>query len=283
MAFMSSLASFARMRKVVLSIALLVLPFITFGQLLWSTNAEDPTEHVTFEQGIRKMMETYDLYERYSTYMGYTHKQWLDDIDDDENKQEWRDIFAKISSDDYLLYAFRSRLETSFGGSVLTVMITYIDSGYVSRVTFSNDEGSEYTLEGAKFERWFRTFIDADAVYSGDKTDAVGDQGDKDGDVGARALYGGGGSGGSLEMAGWMWDDVPDPKETTSQSGRIVFEVIIDDSGNVTSVRATSYTVSANLMRIYQEEVESLTFSKTSSGAAPPSSKGKITFIIKAK
>jgi len=120
----------------------------------------------------------------------------------------------------------------------------------------------------------------------GDKTDAVGDQGDEKGNVDARALYGtqGGGGGGSmLEMAGWMWDNEPDPKETTSQSGKIVFEVIIDDRGNVTSVKPTSYTVSASLMRIYQAEVERLTFSKTSSGTAPPSSKGKITFIIKAK
>jgi outer membrane biosynthesis protein TonB len=120
----------------------------------------------------------------------------------------------------------------------------------------------------------------------GDKTDAEGDQGDKDGSVDARALYGkqGGGGGGSmLEMAGWMWDDEPDPEESTDQSGKIVFEVLIDDIGNVTSVKAISYTVSASLVRVYQAEVERLTFSKTSTGPAPPSSKGKITFVIKAK
>lgn len=120
----------------------------------------------------------------------------------------------------------------------------------------------------------------------GDKADAKGDQGDKDGDVDARALYGkqGGGDGGSmLQMAGWMWDDAPDPKETTSESGKIVFEVLIDDRGNVTSAKAITYTVSASLMRIYQAEVERLTFSKTTSGPAPPRSEGKITFIIKAK
>jgi protein TonB len=120
----------------------------------------------------------------------------------------------------------------------------------------------------------------------GDKANTEGDQGDKEGNVDARSLLGkpGGGAGGStLEMAGWMWDKAPDPKETTSQSGKIVFKVIIDDRGNVTSVTAASYTVSASLVRIYQAEVERLTFSKTSSGTAPPSSNGKITFIIKAK
>ena len=127
---------------------------------------------------------------------------------------------------------------------------------------------------------------DAANANQGDKTDAVGDQGSKDGDVDARALYGkqGGGGGGSmLEMAGWKWDSEPDPKETTDQSGKIVFEVLIDDIGNVTSVKAISYTVSASLVRVYQAEVERLTFTKTSTGLAPPSSKGKITFVIKAK
>jgi periplasmic protein TonB len=119
----------------------------------------------------------------------------------------------------------------------------------------------------------------------GDKSNAQGDQGDVDGNVDARSLYGksGGGGGGALEMAGWMWDAPPDPKETTSESGKIVFEVLIDERGDVTSAKTISYTVSASLVRIYQAEVEQLTFSKTSSGPAPPSSKGKITFIIKAK
>jgi periplasmic protein TonB len=119
----------------------------------------------------------------------------------------------------------------------------------------------------------------------GDKANAQGDQGDVDGSVDARSLYGNaGGSGdGVLEMAGWMWDEAPDPKETTSQSGKIVFEVLIDERGDVTSAKVISYTVSASLVKIYQAEVERLTFSKTTSGPAPPSSKGKITFIIKEK
>ena len=126
---------------------------------------------------------------------------------------------------------------------------------------------------------------DPSTANQGDKTNKTGDQGDKDGSVDARALYGksGGGGGSSLEMTGWMWDASPDPKENTSESGKIVFEVIIDDRGEITSAKPISYTVSASLVRIYQAEVEKLTFSKTSSGPAPPSSKGKITFVITSK
>lgn len=119
----------------------------------------------------------------------------------------------------------------------------------------------------------------------GDKTDALGDQGDKEGDLDARALYGnaGGGGGTSLEMAGWQWDFKPDPKENTTESGKIVFLITIDERGEVTSVKPDTYTVSASLMKLYQAEVEKLTFTKTSSGPAPPSSQGKITFLIEAK
>lgn len=123
------------------------------------------------------------------------------------------------------------------------------------------------------------------AANQGDKTDAVGDQGDEEGNIDARSLYGkpGGGGGSSLEMTGWKWDSEPNPQDNTSQSGKIVFILIIDQRGEVTSVKVDSYTVSASLVRLYQAEVERLTFSKTSSAPAPPSSKGRITFIIKAK
>ncbi len=123
------------------------------------------------------------------------------------------------------------------------------------------------------------------AANQGDQPAATGDQGDPQGNVDARSLYGnaGGGGGTSLEMTGWMWDSKPDPEEDTSESGKIVFEVIIDDRGEVISARPVNYTVSASLMKIYQAEVERLTFTQTSPGAAPPTTKGRITFIIKAK
>lgn len=120
----------------------------------------------------------------------------------------------------------------------------------------------------------------------GDKTDAVGDQGAKEGTVDARSLYGkpgGGGGGAALQMTGWKWDREPNPNEKTTKDGKIVFEVTIDDRGEVISVKVVNYTVNASLVKIYQNEVEKLTFTKTSSGPVPPTTKGVITFIIKAK
>ena len=120
----------------------------------------------------------------------------------------------------------------------------------------------------------------------GDKPEATGNQGDEQGQVDARSLYGkpGGGGGAALEMTGWMWDKEPRPEHgAVQQDGKIVFEVTIDDHGEVVSVVTVNYTVTASLMKIYQQAVEELTFTKTSSGPAPPVTKGKITFIIEAK
>ncbi len=42
------------------------------------------------------------------------------------------------------------------------------------------------------------------------------------------ALYGkpGGGAGGSsLELSGWIWDEIPSPNVPNNESGRLVFEI----------------------------------------------------------
>jgi len=120
----------------------------------------------------------------------------------------------------------------------------------------------------------------------GDNTNKVGDKGDDEGDLDARALYGnkGGGGGSSLDMSGWLWDWVPQPNDPTSESGKIVFEIKIDEQGEILSVRTIERSVSPAVERIYREEVQKLTFSKTSENTQPaPLSAGKITFIIKAK
>ena len=85
-------------------------------------------------------------------------------------------------------------------------------------------------------------------------------------------------------MAGWMWDFEPKPNDTSSETGRIVFEIKVDDQGEILSVRRLESTVSPAIEKIYRQEVEKLTFSKTSSNAiVAPISTGKITFVIKSK
>lgn len=127
---------------------------------------------------------------------------------------------------------------------------------------------------------------EAAASNQGDNTDKVGDKGDPKGSVDARALYGtpGGGSGGSLSMTGWTWDFEPRPNDQSSETGLLVFEVKIDDQGEILSVRRIQGTVSPAVERIYRAEVEKLTFSKLSGNTSvAPTSTGTITFRISSK
>lgn len=125
------------------------------------------------------------------------------------------------------------------------------------------------------------------ADSQGDNTETTGDKGDPQGTIDARALYGvqGGGQGGSsLDMAGWIWDFEPRPDDTSSENGKIVFEIKINDRGEITSIRTLEKTVTPGVEKIYREAVEELTFSPLSANVRPAaSSTGKITFIIRSR
>jgi len=147
-----------------------------------------------------------------------------------------------------------------------------------------NDDVVESTEEGQGTLE--ETAGAAEAISQGDDAEATGDEGDPQGTLDSRALYGtyGGGGGPLLELTGWIWDFEPDPKDTSNENGRIVFEIKIDDMGEIISVRTLEKTVSPSVERIYKTEVESLTFSPISSNTTPAAvSTGKITFIIRSK
>lgn len=112
-----------------------------------------------------------------------------------------------------------------------------------------------------------------------------GDAGDPQGKVDARALYGrpgGGGGGPELDLAGWMWDREPRPDDRSDENGRIVFEIKVNNRGEVIGIRTLEKTVSAGVEQVYRREVEKLSFSPTSENARPAAvTTGKITFIIR--
>ena len=147
-----------------------------------------------------------------------------------------------------------------------------------------NDNASETVVEGQGTSE--EADSDAETSSQGDDADVEGDKGDPKGTLDSRALYGtyGGGGGPLLELTGWIWDFAPDPKDTSNENGRIVFEIKIDDMGEIISVRTLEKTVSPAVERIYKNEVESLTFSPISSNTSPAAvSTGKITFLIRSK
>ena len=91
----------------------------------------------------------------------------------------------------------------------------------------------------------------------------------------------GGTKGSSLDMQGWVWDFEPNPSDNSSESGRIIFEIIVDYYGEIVGLKTLETTVSPIVENIYKEEVLNLTFSPTNNNNPADISKGKITFIIK--
>jgi outer membrane biosynthesis protein TonB len=124
---------------------------------------------------------------------------------------------------------------------------------------------------------------------NGDKTGKTGDQGNPEGKLEAKALYGtrgggNGGSGASYNITGWAPDSRINEQDASDESGKIVFQVKIDDEGRIISVVPIEKTVSPAVVSFYKREVEKLTFSPTSENTVPnPVSTGTITFIIKSK
>lgn len=91
-------------------------------------------------------------------------------------------------------------------------------------------------------------------------------------------------AGALLELVGWVWDAAPQPQDDTEESGKIVFEIKIDELGEVIAVKTLEKTVSPLVEKIYKDALTELTFSKTADNTVyAPISTGKVTFILQAK
>ena len=90
-----------------------------------------------------------------------------------------------------------------------------------------------------------------------------------------------GSKGSSLEMQGWIWDFEPNPIDNSRESGKIIFEIIVDYYGEIIGLRTLETTLSPAIGKIYEDEILKLTFSPTNNDNPAEVSKGKITFIIK--
>jgi periplasmic protein TonB len=119
----------------------------------------------------------------------------------------------------------------------------------------------------------------------GDNPGTTGDKGNPQGSLDSKALYGkpgGGGGGSSLEIAGWVWDHIPKPNVPNNESGRIVFEIKVNDEGELIHIKTLERSVSPEAERICRAELQRLSFSKTGTNV-PLLSTGKITFVITSK
>ena len=124
---------------------------------------------------------------------------------------------------------------------------------------------------------------------NGDRPGKVGDQGNPEGTLDAKALYGkpgkgGPGNGGSLNMPGWAFDRPPKPNDNSNESGRIVFDIKVDEDGSITRCEVRESNVSPALTKLYRDAVFKSTLSPTNaSGVASTGASGTVTFIISAR
>ncbi len=91
-------------------------------------------------------------------------------------------------------------------------------------------------------------------------------------------------SGPSLDMSGWQWDYKPKPDDKSTENGKIIFQVTVDNEGEIIAIKTIEKTVSPIVEKVYKNAVMELTFSKTANNkSAAANSTGRITFIIQSK
>lgn len=117
----------------------------------------------------------------------------------------------------------------------------------------------------------------------------VGDQGSPQGTLDGKSLYGKPGSGGgtsggaSVNISGWKKRSISLPKDNSNEVGKIVFDVAVDNFGEVKTITVAETTVSPSVVNFYKSYLQKkLSSFLVADGNPPPISKGRITIIIKA-
>ncbi|MEQ6121304.1 hypothetical protein [Reichenbachiella sp. MALMAid0571] len=135
--------------------------------------------------------------------------------------------------------------------------------------TENTKEKSETGKENSEEKPTENPTIDSRAIYTGSK-----------GDTNSQSNSGGA----SLDLSGWIWDFEPEPDDKSDESGKIVFQIIVDSDGEIIGVKTLEKTVSPAVEKIYKDAVMDLTFSKTAQNrSVAATSQGKITFIIQSR
>lgn len=91
-----------------------------------------------------------------------------------------------------------------------------------------------------------------------------------------------GGSGARLDMAGWRWALKPNINDETDETGKIVFEIQVDEEGELVNIKTVERTVSPAVERACRAALEKTSFERTAAGSAASISTGRVTFIIRA-
>ena len=118
------------------------------------------------------------------------------------------------------------------------------------------------------------------------KKGEVGDKGDPRGTPDGKSMMGkpgkGNGSGAAIGgLSGWNKRKLSLPDDGSSETGKIVFKVTVDDSGDVIGISVLSSTVSPSVQNFYKNYIQQKLSSVLSpEGTPPPRATGTITINI---
>ena len=125
------------------------------------------------------------------------------------------------------------------------------------------------------------------------KAGEVGDKGDPRGTPDGKSLYGNpgkggpgsggsGGSGTSVSISGWKnKGNLNINKDNSSETGTIVFDVVINDFGDVISIKNRATPLSPSVVNYYRDQIRTKLKSTLQAEGTPPSrSSGTITIRI---
>jgi len=123
----------------------------------------------------------------------------------------------------------------------------------------------------------------------GDDEGKVGDKGNPQGKLDAKALYGnpgggGGGNGFGLSMSGWDWADKPKiPDIPDNENGKITFEIECDEDGDIVSIKTLDRGLSLKAEQLLKAEIQKSSLYRVSNGKAAARSKGQVVFVLRTK
>ena len=120
---------------------------------------------------------------------------------------------------------------------------------------------------------------------NGDDASGVGDKGNPNGKIDAKEFYGtpgGAKTGVAFDVSGWSMVSRPNVNDDSDETGKIVFQITVDGSGDIISVKTRQTTVSPVVVDQYRKAVQRLKL-RPKGGATPPTATGTITFIITSK
>ncbi len=124
---------------------------------------------------------------------------------------------------------------------------------------------------------------------NGDRPGKVGDQGDRNGSLDSKALYGekgsgtGGSGGGALEMAGWKWIAKPKVTDASAATGVLVFKIRVDADGTVRGIVKDASRSTFNdpiAESAYKDAIERTEFERTAGSDEERGAEGRVIFRI---